>query len=100
MELSLIEGLIEAVRLGQRADIGFKGVTWSAILPRVQARITQRNPDSSLLVVIQEKVSAKKRDLRISDRSGEFLKTPPGLATTNSRGLLPPRTRFWRTDVL
>jgi hypothetical protein len=94
MKLTFIECLPKAVRLGQKADTGFKGVTWSVILPRVRPQITQGNPDGPLLVVIQEKTSAKKTDLKGPWQEWRGLKDASGTSYDESMGMVTAADPF------
>ena len=48
MEEALLDGLCEQVRQGKRADSGFKKEAWMAVLPSIQALVTQKDDKGNL----------------------------------------------------
>jgi hypothetical protein len=58
MELALLEGLVDEVRQGKRADSGFKE-SWVAVLFRIQAYVTQTDEQGRLRLVDQSKAAVK-----------------------------------------
>jgi hypothetical protein len=64
MELALLEGLVDEVRRGKRADSGFKKKSWTAVLPRIQTCVTQTDEQGKLRLVDQNKAAAKRSDLK------------------------------------
>jgi hypothetical protein len=58
MEQALLEGLLDQIRLGKRADTGIKREAWICVLPLIQNHITQL-VDGVLYQVTQAQASNK-----------------------------------------
>jgi hypothetical protein len=53
METALLEGLCKQVRLGKRANSAFQKEAWQAVIPQIQAHVSQTDDQGNLLVVSQ-----------------------------------------------
>src|SRR2546423_4246712 len=103
MELALLEGLVDEVRRGKRADSGFKKESWVAVLPRIQACVTQADEQGRLRLVDQNKAAAKRSDLKalwiewlaLKDASGAGFDESTGLLRNVSRGIRKRSRHRW-----
>ena len=64
MERALLDGLLAQHRKGKRADGGWKSEAWQAILPVVQAQVTQQNSLGVRVRLTKAQLSNKTTDLK------------------------------------
>ena len=64
MEQALLDGLLVQHRKGKRADGGWKSEAWQAILPVVQAKVTQKSPQGVPMKISKAQLSNKTTDLK------------------------------------
>ena len=57
MERTMLEGLLEQVRLGKRAESSFNKEAWSIVLPKIQAVIVQTDENGVTREITQEKAA-------------------------------------------
>ena len=95
METALLEGLCEQVRLGKRADSAFKKEAWQAVLPYIQAHVSQTDDQGNLRVVSQAQASNKTSDFKALFVEWRALKEASGVGWDEETGLPVASDDWW-----
>jgi hypothetical protein len=90
-----LEGLCEQVRLGKRADSAFKKEAWQAVLPNIQAHISQTDDQGNLRVVSQAQASNKTSDFKALFVEWRTLKEASGIGWDDETGLPAASDDWW-----
>src|SRR5438045_8256108 len=95
MEEALLDGLCKQVRQGKRADSGFKKEAWMAVLPSIQALVTQKDDKGNLCQLTQTQASNKTLEFKTLYIEWQLLCEATGFGWDEDAGIPTAPDNVW-----